>query len=222
MRKIVLDTETTGLDYKNGDRIVEIGCVEIVNNKMTGSVYHTYINPCKPLSSASKRIIGIDDNFLLNKPLFENIVDNFLDFIKNDPIIAHNATFDINFLNMELGLVKKLSLTNEVIDTLSIARKKFKGKKCTLDALCSYLSIDNSNRTFHGALLDAQLLGKVYIGLNVLKEEIINSSALFDSQHEKKDSDLLNNDLDRDLITTSIFMKKEQELHKIIMDSLKV
>ncbi|UFX98338.1 DNA polymerase III subunit epsilon [Candidatus Gromoviella agglomerans] len=165
-RQVVLDTETTGLSPSNGDRIIEIGCVEVINFVPTSKHYHTYINPMKTVSEKAFEIHGLSNDFLAKFPKFEEICQDFLDFVGSSDIIAHNAQFDINFINNELKLINKSPLNNKVIDTLDIARQKFPGSKLNLDALCTRFLINNSSREKHGALIDAQLLSSVYLELN--------------------------------------------------------
>lgn len=166
MREIVLDTETTGMDPSAGDRLVEIGCVELENNLPTGKTYHVYINPERPIPPEATAVHGITDAYVKNMPTFGEIVGDFMDFIGNDRLVIHNAEFDVKFLNAELKRFGFPSLDNRrVLDTLALARKKFPGSPANLDALCRRFNIDNSNRTFHGALLDSQLLAEVYLEL---------------------------------------------------------
>ncbi len=169
LREVILDTETTGLDPKNGHRIVEIGAIEMVNKVLTGKHFHFYINPKRDMPTEAYRIHGISGEFLKDKPPFEEIVDEFLGFISNSRLIIHNAAFDIKFINYELSLLKRpsteyLELSN-IIDTLALARKMFPGMKANLDALCKRYKIDNSSRKLHGALKDAALLAEVYVEL---------------------------------------------------------
>ena len=166
MREIVLDTETTGLSPDNGDRIVEIGCVELINHVPTNNTYQVYLNPEKDMDPGAEKVHGLTNEFLLDKPKFIEIADSFLDFIGDSNLIAHNADFDINFLNSELVRAKKDKINNDrVVDTLKIARSKFPGARNSLDALCKRFFVDNSNRSFHGALLDSELLAEVYLEL---------------------------------------------------------
>lgn len=166
MREIVLDTETTGLDPLRGDRLVEIGCVEIVNRFLTGRVFHRYLNPERPMSPEAFAVHGLSDAFLADKPFFRDIVGEFLDFIGPDPLVIHNASFDIGFINHELKLVKRPPVDfSRVIDTLTMARRRHPGAQNSLDALCARYGIDNSRRTRHGALLDAEILAEVYTEL---------------------------------------------------------
>ena len=166
MREIVLDTETTGLEPSAGHRITDIGCVELIDHVPTGKVYQVYINPERDVPKEVERICGLPTEFFFDKPKFREIVDDFLDFIKNDVLVIHNAPFDIKFLNSELSRVGKptLSLSN-TIDTLQMARKMFPGAPASLDSLCKRFNIDASARDKHGALLDSQLLYEVYINL---------------------------------------------------------
>ncbi|MES2290146.1 MAG: DNA polymerase III subunit epsilon [Pseudomonadota bacterium] len=166
MREIVFDTETTGLDPSQGDRIVEIGCIELVNRVETGRSYHAYFNPQMPMPDIAFQIHGLSDAFLADKPLFEDCVEDLLDFIEDSPLIAHNAMFDYGFLNSELSGCGRLHVTRgRIIDTQQMARAKHPGAKHSLDALCSRYGIDRSHRVLHGALLDAQLLAQLYVEL---------------------------------------------------------
>ncbi|MBX9804888.1 MAG: DNA polymerase III subunit epsilon [Alphaproteobacteria bacterium] len=166
MREIVLDTETTGLDPADGHRIIEIGCVELFNYLPTGKVYHTYINPERDVPQEASAISGIKTEFLKPFPLFSAIVEEFLEFIGDDKLVIHNASFDLKFLNSELGrLNHPLLLPHRATDTLKIARAKFPGSPASLDALCRRFEIDLSSRSKHGALVDSELLAKVYLEL---------------------------------------------------------
>lgn len=166
MREIVLDTETTGMDPVKGDKLVEIGCVELMNHLPTGKHYHVYINPERDIPAEATAVHGITDDFVKDKPVFGEIIGDFMDFIGNDKLVIHNAEFDVKFLNAELKTFGFPSLDNRrVFDTLKMAREKFPGSPANLDALCRRFGIDNSNRTFHGALLDSQLLAEVYLEL---------------------------------------------------------
>lgn len=166
MREIVFDTETTGLSPATGDRMVEIGCVELVNRVETGQSFHAYFNPERPMDPAAQEVHGLSDAFLANKPLFEDKVEELLDFLGDSPLVAHNARFDFSFLNHELGVCGRLHIPeSRMIDTLALARVRHPGAKHSLDALCSRFGIDRSHRIKHGALLDAQLLAQIYIEL---------------------------------------------------------
>ena len=166
MREIVMDTETTGLDPNSGDRIVEIGGVELVNHLPTGRTYHQYINPKRPMPQEAFEIHGLGDEFLRDYPTFDRIADAFLEFIGDAKLVIHNASFDMMFLNAELGwLGKPLIPMAQSLDTLAIARRKFPGAQASLDALCKRFGVDNSAREKHGALLDSEILAEVYLEL---------------------------------------------------------
>jgi DNA polymerase-3 subunit epsilon len=166
MREIVLDTETTGLDPLRGDRLVEIGCVEMFNHMPTGQTYHVYINPERAMPQEAFAVHGLSSEFLSDKPLFAAVAEDFIAFIGDAPLIIHNASFDIGFINMELDRLKHAAIPRDrLVDTLMLARRKHPGVSNRLDDLCSRYAIDNSRRTKHGALLDAELLAEVYIDL---------------------------------------------------------
>ena len=174
MKEIVLDTETTGISVKDGHRIVEIGCIELDNLVPTKNQFHCYLNPERKVSEEALKIHGYDDNFLSNKKKFNEIGIEFLEFIKDKRLIIHNAEFDLLHINNELKLIGKKSINNEVIDTLTLARNKFPGSQVSLDALCKRFRIDNSRRAKHTALIDCDLLSKVYINLIDQKEPTLN------------------------------------------------
>jgi DNA polymerase-3 subunit epsilon len=166
MREIVLDTETTGLDPLRGDRLVEIGCVEIFNRMPTGQAFHRYINPERDMPQEAFAVHGLSSEFLADKPLFAQIVDEFLEFVGDAPLVIHNASFDISFINAELDRLERQAIGRDrLVDTLLLARRKHPGVSNRLDDLCSRYAIDNSRRTKHGALLDAELLAEVYVDL---------------------------------------------------------
>ena len=167
MREIVLDTETTGLDAKKGDRLIELGCVELLNRNPTGVEFHAFINPqTREVHPDAERIHGISTAFLKDKPLFSTVVDGFLEFIGSSTLVIHNANFDIGFINMELERLKLALLTmDRVVDTLALARRKHPAGPNTLDALCKRYGIDNTQRSKHGAIVDSLLLAQVYIEL---------------------------------------------------------
>ena len=168
MRQIILDTETTGLSAENGDRIIEIGCVELLNRKFTGNNLHHYVNPERDSHEDALKVHGIQNEFLRTKPKFAAIAEELIEYLRGAEIIIHNAPFDIGFLNMEfrrLGLPRVTEVVSGVLDTLVMAKEMFPGKRNGLDALCDRLGVDNSGRTLHGALLDAELLADVYINM---------------------------------------------------------
>ena len=166
MREIVLDTETTGFDPSSGDRIVEIGCVELFNHMPTGKTFHEYINPERSMPQEAFEVHGLGDDFLRDKPVFAKVGQSFLDFVGSAKLVIHNASFDMKFLNAELSWMGLPTLPwDQAIDTLDMARKKFPGSPSSLDALCRRFNIDNSSRTLHGALLDSEILAEVYLEL---------------------------------------------------------
>jgi len=166
MREIIFDTETTGLSPLAGDRVVEIGCVEMFNRCETGRHFHSYFNPGRTMPSEAEAVHGLSDRFLSDKPAFADVCEELLSFIGDSPMIAHNASFDFGFLNHELGACGRPGVCmTRMVDTLAIARQKFPGAKHSLDALCTRFGVDRSQRTKHGALLDAQLLAQVYVEL---------------------------------------------------------
>lgn len=167
MREIVFDTETTGLDPKTGDRMVEIGCVEMMGRVETGNTYHAYYNPERDMPAAAEAVHGLSISFLETKPKFVDTVDDLLAFIGDAPLVAHNAGFDFGFLNAELERIGRPAIAlDRMVDTVAIARKKHPGAKLSLDALCSRYGVDRSHRVKHGALLDAELLAQIYVELN--------------------------------------------------------
>ena len=175
MKEIVLDTETTGLSIQEGHRIVEIGCIELEDSMPTKNIFHKYLNPERKVSEKALEVHGYSDEFLSGQKKFKDIVDEFLNFIKNKKIIIHNAQFDISHLNNELSLIGKNKINKDlIIDTLEIAREKFPGAGISLDALCKRYNIDNSRRNKHTAIIDCELLSKVYINLTDQKEPKLN------------------------------------------------
>ena len=176
MRQVVLDTETTGLDFRLGDRVIEIGCVELLNRKLTGQRFHRYINPEREVEAGALAVHGLSTEFLQDKPRFDEIVAEFLDFVQGAELVIHNAAFDVGFLNNELALQQKSPLEQactSVVDTLKMARELHPGRRNSLDALCERYAIDNSGRTLHGALLDAELLAEVYLAMTRGQESLI-------------------------------------------------
>ena len=184
MKEVVLDTETTGISIKEGHRIVEIGCIELENLIPTKNKFHCYLNPERKVSEKAFEVHGYSDEFLAKQKKFSDIREQFLEFIKNKRLIIHNADFDISHLNNELAILGKKEIDNEIIDTLVLARDKFPGSPVSLDALCKRYRVDNSKRTQHTALIDCDLLAKVYINLIDQKEPTLN----FQNQdHEVKE-----------------------------------
>lgn len=184
MREIVLDTETTGLDPKDGHRIIEIAALEMEDKMLTGNKLHFYVNPEREMPSDAYRIHGISGEFLKDKPIFTSIADDFLKFIRNNKLVIHNAVFDINFINYELTLLNKPNIEfSRALDTLSLAKKMFPGCKVNLDALCKRFKIDNSDRKFHGALKDSILLAQVYLELTGGRQKSFNMNNLQQSKN---------------------------------------
>lgn len=214
MRQISLDTETTGLFYYQGHRIIEIGCIEIINRQITKNTFQVYINPERLIDNEAKKITGLTDNFLKDKPIFKNIVNDFLDFINDaDEIIIHNAPFDINFINNELKIInhsiKNIKNNFKIFDTLELARKMYPGKKNNLDALCIRYNINLAERKVHGALLDAELLAKLY--LTMTQDDEIN---------EIKKSNLVNNLTLNEKIEVLKANKQELNSHAVYIKNL--
>jgi DNA polymerase III subunit epsilon len=177
LREIVMDTETTGLDCRNGDRLVEIACIEVMNYIPTGRSWHKYINPERDMPAEAFAVHGLSAQFLANKPLFSAVVGEFLDFVGDARLVFHNASFDMGFINMELGRLSRPAIPAErIVDTLALARRKHPGGPNSLDALCKRYGIDNSSRTLHGALLDAQLLAEVYLQLSGGHQPVLDLS----------------------------------------------
>lgn len=211
-REIVFDTETTGFDYANGERLVEIGAVELVNHVPTGVTFHQYINPEKEVPEEVVKVHGLTYEFLKDFPTFDKVADEWLDFIGDATLVAHNASFDINFVNYELKQLGKPEMEwARVVDTLEIARSLFPGTRCSLDALCKRFEIDNSSRTFHGALLDAQLLAEVYLELLGGKE----LSLLLDGKEKNvKNNVAQTEDIVRNFKEARLFPLSEEDIKK--------
>jgi DNA polymerase-3 subunit epsilon len=190
MRQIIIDTETTGLEPTKGHRIIEIGCVELVDRKLTGNNFHRYINPEREVETEALTIHGITNEFLRNKPIFADILSDFLDFIKGTELIAHNAIFDASFINHEMLLLtkntKSLDAYVTIFDTLALARKMFPGQRNTLDALCKRYKIALSSRKLHGALLDAELLAEVYLLMTGGQGNLFTGSDLIQTEETSK------------------------------------
>ena len=192
MKEIILDTETTGLSVKDGHRIVEIACLELDNLMPTKNSFHCYLNPERKVSEKALEVHGYTDEFLVNKKKFNEIADEFLNFIRNKKLIIHNAEFDLSHLNNELKIAGKETLENDIVDTLVLARDKFPGSSISLDALCKKYRIDNSKRTKHTALIDCELLSKVYINLIDQKEPSLNFSEVnFEDKQKLKKENIL-------------------------------
>lgn len=219
MRQIVLDTETTGLEHENGDRIVEIGCVEILNRRVTDRHFHQYINPERDSSPEALEVHGLTTEFLSDKPKFADIAQAFCDFIRGAELVIHNATFDAGFLNAELArldLPPVEQVASRITDSLLLARDMFPGRRNSLDALCERLEIDNSQRTLHGALLDAELLADVYLAMTRGQETLdIEKLALAAGDEEARKKSLAN-------FRIRVLSPTEDELtrHEAVLDDI--
>jgi DNA polymerase-3 subunit epsilon len=217
MFEIILDTETTGLSVADKHRIVEIGCIELENQIPTGKVFHSYINPERSVSQEATKVHGYTENFLSNKNKFNEVYENFLNFIKNKKLIIHNAPFDLSFLNYELKLLNQSLIDKKnVIDTLELARSKFPGSPNSLDALCKRYNIDNSKREKHSALIDCHLLKEVYINLVDQKSPKLNLKS-----HEITTSNFSSNDNKKNISNKKVIepSKEELNLHKKYLKS---
>jgi DNA polymerase-3 subunit epsilon len=219
MRQIFLDTETTGLYANNGDRVIEIGCVELINRKLTGNNLHFYLNPGRDSHEEALKVHGLTTEFLRDKPRFEAVVDELLRYVGDAEIVIHNAPFDLAFLNMELGLLDRPPFKDHVarvVDTLVMAKEIFPGKRNSLDALCSRLGVDNSGRTLHGALLDAELLADVYINLTRGQDAFLMESNA--SESGSRDAEQIN----LSVIDLPVVMANAQELsaHEDVMQQI--
>ena len=219
MRQIFLDTETTGLSPENGDRIVEIGCVELLNRKLTGNNLHFYLNPERDSHEDALKVHGISNEFLKDKPKFGEIADELLEYLQGADVLIHNAPFDVGFINKELELQKRPPIktyVNSVADTLAMAKDMFPGKRNSLDALCDRLGVDNSGRTLHGALLDAELLADVYIYMTRGQDALLIE--VEDSSDSKKRADAI----DMQSLKLTVISASEQELaaHEEVLEQI--
>jgi DNA polymerase III subunit epsilon len=224
MRQVVLDTETTGLDHKNGHRVIEIGCIELVDRKFTGNHYHVYLNPQREVDDGAFRVHGISNLFLEDKPLFKDVVDDFIKFIDKSELVIHNAPFDVGFLNSELAHVKyskKIGDHSDILDTLVLARKKHAGQRNNLDALCKRYHINNSNRQLHGALLDAEILGFVYLAMTGGQKELFQeqNQQPTDKQQNKDQITQLLSSISPIHIASSDELRKHQEFLDFMEES---
>lgn len=213
IRQVVLDTETTGLYPKDGHRIIEIGCVELINRRLTNNSFHVYINPNRLIDDGAIEVHGITNEFLEDKPQFEDIVNDYLAFTQGAELIIHNAPFDVGFLNHELSMLKnkkgKLEDYSTVFDTLPFARKKHPGARASLDALCKRYGIDNSHRELHGALLDAEILAEVYLAMTGGQFSLLE----LDENETKKKQEIVRLSADRPRLKVISCSEKEEESH---------
>lgn len=219
MRQIFLDTETTGLSPESGDRVIEIGCIEMVNRRLTGNNKHFYLNPERKNSEDAVRVHGLTDEFLADKPIFAAVADELMDFLAGAEVVIHNAAFDVGFLNAELrrlGRPAFAECVGGISDTLALARDMFPGKSNSLDALCKRLEVDNSNRTLHGALLDAGLLAEVYIRLTRGQDSLVIDT------HETPGQTIQIEQIDLSAFVLPITVATEEELlaHEALLAEL--
>ena len=220
-RQVVLDTETTGLNPKEGHRIIEIGCVELVNRRLTDRQFHMYINPERMIDQGAIEVHGISNESLVDKPLFKDIVDDFIDFVKGAELVIHNAPFDVGFLNHELALLnKKLAPVDEIctiFDSLVYARKKHPGQRNSLDALCKRYGIDNSHRDLHGALLDAEILSDVYLLMTGGQASLLDEE---EGSGDGKEAVIQRLSADRPALKIIKCTEEELQAHELTLDML--
>ena len=219
MRKIFLDTETTGLDPNQGHRIIEIAAVEMINRQLSNNQFHVYINPEREIDEAAQEVHGLTLDFLSDKALFQDIAQDFIDFIADSELIIHNAPFDLGFINMELGRIKKGEVDDyveKVTDTLAMARELRPGQRNNLDALCRHYGVDNSQRNLHGALLDSLLLSEVYIGMTRGQEALEINFTNHNAQQINIDQDILNQ------LRVIEASEKDLDLHLRYLEKIKI
>ncbi|MDA1034683.1 MAG: DNA polymerase III subunit epsilon [Proteobacteria bacterium] len=219
MRKIFLDTETTGLDPNQGHRIIEVAAVEMINRQLSNNQFHVYINPEREIDEAAQEVHGLTLDFLSDKALFQDIVEDFIDFIADSELIIHNAPFDLGFLNMELGRIKKgvvEDYVEKVTDSLAMARELRPGQRNNLDALCRHYGVDNSQRNLHGALLDSLLLSEVYIGMTRGQEALEINFTNHNGQQINVDQDILNQ------LRVIQASEKDLDLHLKYLEKIKI
>lgn len=220
VREISLDTETTGLDPFSGHRVVEIGCVELVNHLRTGAVFHTYLNPQRDMPAEAERVHGLSSEFLKDKPLFKEVASSFLEFIGDSKLVIHNAAFDLKFLNAELDALKKPEIDkSRAVDTVIMARKKYPGQPASLDALCRRFGVDLSGREKHGALLDAELLADVYLELMGGRQTALSLQQQADQQRQQAAEAAEKN---QEILTKRRFEPSSEELssHRAMLEKI--
>ena len=217
MREVVIDTETTGLSYKTGDRVIEVGCVELINHVATNKFLQFYCKVDKEISDGAQRITGITNKFLSDKKNFNNHCDKFLKFINNDPLIIHNADFDVGFINNELSLLGRSNLSNPIIDTVSLARNVLNTRVANLDYLCRRFKVDLSGRDLHGALLDSRLLAEVYLELRGGKQFSMNLS----KNNNEKNKQAKIKTTSQKTIISFIASEEDTALHKKMISEIK-
>ena len=222
MKQIVLDTETTGLEPKQGHRIIEIGCVELINRRETKRNFHQYLNPEREIDDGAYNVHGLSNEFLSDKPRFADIAQDFIDFIKDSELIIHNAPFDVGFINSELKLMgKKWGQVEDyckVFDTLLLAREKHPGQKNNLDALCKRYDVDNSNRDLHGALLDAEILLDVYLGMTGGQTDLSLEQIEIKKSNENENGHETNKKITKEIIIEPT--KTELSKHQLLLESI--
>lgn len=215
MRQVVLDTETTGLDPSQGHRIIELGCVELIDRRVTGRTYHQYVCPEKTIDPAAVEVHGITNEFLADKPVFRNIVDEFVGFIEGAELVIHNAPFDVAFINAEFQRINSISIPLRercsILDTLELARRLHPGQKNSLDALCKRYGIDNSGRDLHGALLDARILGDVYLAMT--GGQVSLSLTSHSDSHNKELNNIVRLSATRNAVRVIRASKEEEQVH---------
>ncbi|MCF6343850.1 MAG: DNA polymerase III subunit epsilon [Devosiaceae bacterium] len=220
LREIVLDTETTGFKATNGDRIVEIGCIELINHIPSGKDFQTYINPERDMPDGAFSVHGLSEEFLADKPLFHDIATDFLSFIDDAPLIIHNAPFDMGFLNFELKKMNIEPIKNKIIDTVLLARKIHPGARVSLDALCKHYGVNNSHRTLHGALLDSQILAEIYLELIGGRQVglSLSENILEESQNQEINKKTIN--LTRTNRLEDRISEQEEQAHKDLIENM--
>ena len=217
-RQIVLDTETTGIDFKSGHRVIEIGCIEIINRRFTGAEYQTYLNPDREIDEGAVKVHGITLDFLKDKPRFVDVAKEFLEFIKDSELLIHNAEFDVGFLNNELKLLPEKSsllenVTEKITDTLKIAREKHPGQRNSLDALIQRYEVEGYDREYHGALKDAKILGDVYLAMTGGQSDLLfkDNAPQMSREHDNGQSKLVSSQKDSKTLLTELTEAEEKE-----------
>lgn len=224
MRQIVLDTETTGLKPEEGHRVIEIGCIELIDRQLTGGYFHHYVNPEREIESGAFAVHGIDNAMLANKPLFRDILDDLLAFITGAELIIHNAPFDVGFLDSEFDKsgkkLKKITKYCQVIDTLTLARQMHPGQRNSLDALCKRYHIDNSHREYHGALLDAEILARVYLAMTGGQTSLFGVRAESNNQQEQQEA-MIKENINRESLLIISASEIELQRHTEYLEELR-
>lgn len=216
MRQIALDTETTGLEPKEGHRVIEIGAIELINRRLTGRYFHVYINPERAIELGAEQVHGLTNDFLKDKPLFADIVDDFVNFIDKAELIIHNAPFDVGFLNHEFRLLNRgmgrIDAACSIIDTLALARQLHPGQRNSLDALCKRYGIDNAHRQWHGALIDANLLASTYLAMTSGQDSLFNEVIASENMKHKDDSSIQVRSINMSAVNLPVILANADEL----------